>query len=279
MARVMICSNPHNDTEHDMAKTICEMLGTDGHECKVVSLFDNRAEMERPGELFGSVKRPDLIISLGGDGTFLHVARATLGTGVPVLGVNMGGLGFLTDVELHELDLIRAAARGAYTASRRMVLNVAVLREDGSVYSEVALNEAVIKSDVNLISLGIESDGRSICNFSGDGVIVATPTGSTAYSMSAGGPIVEPEAENILVTPICAHGLAIRSFVMSPERVLTVRLDRLRGRRAMISVDGAEPVELSSGDVINVRRSALEFTVADMGHRSFFDMARDKLVR
>jgi NAD+ kinase len=158
-----------------------------------------------------------------------------------------------------------------------MMLDVELRRVGAVIRTDCALNDAVIKSDISCIGLSVTADDVGISSFNGDGVIVSTPTGSTAYSLSAGGPIVEPEAENIIVTPICAHGVGARPFVLSPERTVTVAPERLRGRRAMLSVDGSDAQELQSGDVICLRRSRNAIIIAELGIKSFYDTAREKL--
>lgn len=130
----------------------------------------------------------ELIISFGGDGTFLHVARQILGMRIPLLGVNVGTKGFMAGLEPEDIELVRRAAAGDYRESLRMMLDIELHRADGDVIYDCALNDAVVKSDVNCINLAVHADGTEITNFAGDGVIIATPTGSTAYSMSAGGP-------------------------------------------------------------------------------------------
>ena len=178
-----------------------------------------------------------------------------------------------------DLELVRRAASGGYRRSLRMMLDVELLKSDGEVLRDCALNDAVVKSDVNCINLTVLADGTEITGFAGDGVIVATPTGSTAYSMSAGGPIVEPEAENIIVTPICAHVMAAKSFVLAPERTVTVEPERLHGKRVVLSVDGSEGLPLSPGDEVRIRRSENTVIMADMEVRSFYDTAMGKLSR
>lgn len=226
-----------------------------------------------------AAEEAELIISFGGDGTFLHVARQTLGMRIPLLGVNVGTKGFMAGLEPEDIELVRRAAAGGYRQSLRMMLDIELHRADGEVVRDCALNDAVVKSDVNCIGLTVRADDTEITDFAGDGVIIATPTGSTAYSMSAGGPIVEPEAANIIVTPICAHIMAAKSFVLSPERTVTVIPERLRGRRAVLSVDGSEGLVLGSGDEVRARWSGNTLIMADMEVRSFYDTALSKLTR
>ena len=256
-----------------------ELLERDGRETVIAPVF-----VDVPGDsnmvpLRRAAEDAELIISFGGDGTFLHVARQILGMRIPLLGVNVGTKGFMAGLEPEDIELVRRAAAGDFRESLRMMLDIELHRADGEVIRDCALNDAVVKSDVNCINLAVRADGTEITNFAGDGVIIATPTGSTAYSMSAGGPIVEPEAANIIITPICAHIMAAKSFVLAPERTVTVTPERLRGRRAVLSVDGSEGIQLSSGDEVRARWSGNTVIMADMQVRSFYDTALNKLTQ
>ena len=279
MKKIVLSPNPYRDRGLVLTYRAKELLERDGRQTVVAPVF-----VEVPGDsnmvpLRRAVEDAEMIISFGGDGTFLHVARQTLGLPIPLLGVNVGTKGFMAGLEPEDLELVRRAASGGYRRSLRMMLDVELLKSDGEVLRDCALNDAVVKSDVNCINLTVLADGTEITGFAGDGVIVATPTGSTAYSMSAGGPIVEPEAENIIVTPICAHVMAAKSFVLAPERTVTVEPERLHGKRVVLSVDGSEGLPLSPGDEVRIRRSENTVIMADMEVRSFYDTAMGKLSR
>lgn len=277
MSKIVLAPNPYRDRSLSLAMQARELLERDGRQTVISPVFVEVPEDSSMRPLHKAAEDAELIISFGGDGTFLHVARQVLGRPIPLLGVNIGTKGFMAGLEPEELALVRRAAAGQFRRSLRMMLDVELHRGDGEVYTDCALNDAVVKSDVNCIGLDVSADGVGISCFSGDGVIVATPTGSTAYSMSAGGPIVEPEAAAIIVTPICAHVMAAKSFVLAPERTVCVTPERLRGRRSVLSVDGSEGIVLESGDEIRVRRSANRVIMADMEVRSFYDTAMNKL--
>lgn len=168
------------------------MLEADGHSTVISPAFVNVPSDSQMVPLPEAARGAGMIITFGGDGTMLHVARQVFTLGVPMLGVNVGTKGFMADIEPEDLALVKRAAAGEYQASERMLLDVMLVRAAGDTFCDHALNDAVVKSDVNCVDLTVSSDGKRIASFSGDGVIVSTPTGSTAYSMSAGGPIVEP---------------------------------------------------------------------------------------
>ena len=279
MKKIVLSPNPYRDRGLVLTNRARELLERDGRETVIAPVF-----VDVPGDsnmvpLRRAAEDAELIISFGGDGTFLHVARQILGMRIPLLSVNVGTKGFMAGLEPEDIELVRRAAAGDFRESLRMMLDIELHRADGEVIRDCALNDAVVKSDVNCINLAVRADGTEITNFAGDGVIIATPTGSTAYSMSAGGPIVEPEAANIIITPICAHIMAAKSFVLAPERTVTVTPERLRGRRAVLSVDGSEGIQLSSGDEVRARWSGNTVIMADMQVRSFYDTALNKLTQ
>jgi NAD+ kinase len=220
-----------------------------------------------------------LLVSLGGDGTILRTARAVYKTPKPIIGVNLGSKGFMAEIEPSELDLIVACAKGNYTVQRRMMADITLARDGQVTFADCCLNDAALVGIASTLRVFAFSDGQKILEFSGDGIVLATPTGSTAYSMSAGGPIVEPTAENIILTPICAHELSPRAFVLHPDRSVTVTLEVRHGRHALLSVDGGQPVELLSGDEITFRKSSCVTLLAHAGRRSYYDMAFQKLGR
>ena len=218
-----------------------------------------------------------LAIVIGGDGTILSVVRTLHGRSLPVLGINLGTKGFMTALEPADLPLIVKAAQGEYRISNRMMLYVSLWRNGKEIYTDHALNDVVLHGYGDCIQMTAWCDGDKITSFSGDGIILSTPTGSTGYSMSAGGPIVEPDAENIIISPICAHVMGSRSFVLDSQRIITVKAEKLHGRRGYLSVDGNSVVDLANGDQIVVKKSEHYTKMANMGLKSFYEIAYEKL--
>jgi len=218
-----------------------------------------------------------MVIALGGDGTILHAARAAAPWGVPVLGINYGKKGFIADLERGELEEISLALEGKGRIEDRMMLDACIMRSGRIVHKDFALNELVIGGVARAINVEALGDGQTIMSFSGDGIVAATPTGSTAYSMSAGGPIVEPDAECIVITPICAHMLTAKSFILASKRTVTIRLGDLEGKRAYFSADGCDPVALSGRDEIVIRRSALSTKMIRVKEENFYRKVSRKL--
>ncbi len=279
---IAICPNPFRDTGLQLTLEIRRMLSAAGHDSVVCPVFADDEPDVIPSEI-PMVKLEDaagecsLIVVVGGDGTLLSVARTLHDYSVPILGVNLGTKGFMTTLEPEDIALIPEAAKGNMTVSRRMKLDIALTRGGETIYTDCALNDAVIHGYGDCIKLTAMCDGDTITAFSGDGIVLATPTGSTGYSMSAGGPIVEPDAENILITPICAHVMGARSFVLDPVRTISVKTEKLHGRRAYLSVDGNPVYDLANDDVVTVKRSARYTEMVNMGRKSFYDIAYEKL--
>lgn len=221
----------------------------------------------------------DALLTLGGDGTLLRGARSLMGKAVPVLGVNLGRVGFLTAATREELDLAlnRLAARD-FSIEQRMVLETEIVGARDSRFTlPPALNDVVVhKAGVaRMIQLGVKVDGQDVGPYSADGLIIATPTGSTAYSLSAGGPIVAPDVDALVVTPACAHSLASRSLVLSPESVVHATV--LTHRPALVVLDGQETVELARHDEVEIHLARRVVRVYQNPDRPFLRALRSKL--
>lgn len=206
------------------------------------------------------------------------MAKTATRAGLPILGVNIGTMGFMAELESSELSELKRIATGDYTVDSRMMLDVTVHRDRDIIFHDICLNDVVITKGAvaRIVHLSVECDGVQAMECGGDGVIIATPTGSTAYSLSAGGPIVEPEAHNILITPICAHDVMSRCMVASEKRVITVGLTMNARRNAFLSVDGGKALRLNMGDVATIKKSDLLTRLVRLKDRSFYDVVNVK---
>ncbi len=219
---------------------------------------------------------PEFVLVLGGDGTLLSAARAIGKAEIPLLAVNLGSLGFLTEVRLDELyATLSAAVGGECPVESRAVLDSRLLRNGKEIAHYQALNDAVIKSTVaRLIGFELCINGERVVEYQADGVIVATPTGSTAYSLAAGGPVLMPSVEAILLTPICPHSLTHRPLVVGDDALISVRMES--GADGVLSVDGQVGMPVAQGDQIICCKAGHRVRLLRM-HRPFFDVLRSKL--
>jgi len=222
----------------------------------------------------------DLMIVLGGDGTLLAVARAMGSWPVPILGVNLGTLGFLTEIAQEELfETLEEVLAGHFSVEPRMRLDVSVTRSGEVVGDYLALNDAVLARTAlsRMVDLEAWADGAAVTTYYGDGLIVATPTGSSAYSLSAGGPLVLPGVEAIVITPICPHTLTQRPLVLPHSCNVEIRVHNTRGGDVQLTVDGQVGCELREGDHVTVRRSDHPSHLLAAPGRNRFEVMRTKL--
>jgi len=226
------------------------------------------------------ISRVDAVLVLGGDGTFLSAAREAARADVPILGVNLGGLGFLT--ETAESDLYVALERlvkGDVEIEPRMMLEVRVgSRRGKALWTECGLNDVVIhqSDESRMVQLELRIGRTPIGTLAADGLIIATPTGSTAYSLSAGGPVVRPTIEALLATPICPHSLAFRPLLVGADEKLRVRVGR-NVNRARLTVDGQISRPLAAGDDLVIRRAKARVSMLSLKRESFYEVLREKL--
>ncbi len=219
--------------------------------------------------------RVDLVVVLGGDGTLISVARAAAAAGVPVMGVNLGRLGFLTEVPVGEarrtLEALLAGESGI--VGLRRFLQVRRRRTVHHCLNDVVINKG---APARMIQIAVRIDGREVAVLKGDGLVVSTPTGSTAYSLSAGGPVVQPLVPALILSPICPHALTFRPMVVAADSVIGLRL-LTDGEEVYMSLDGQRGALLEEGDEVTVRASPLELKLVSSPARGYFDLVKEKL--
>lgn len=283
MKNVILTPNPYRDKGFQTVRGAYRILKDAGMDPKICLPFEVDKSFDLPRDLrFTRLERElpnaELVICFGGDGTILHMAKTATRKGVPILGVNIGTMGFMAELESTELDQLARLSTNDYSVDTRMMLDVTVQRDRDIIYHDICLNDVVITKGAiaRIAHLSVKCDGVQAMQCSGDGVIVATPTGSTAYSLSAGGPIVEPTASNIVITPICAHEIMSRCMVTSGSRVISVELVKNARRNAFLSVDGGKAIKLNIGDLATIRKSAMETKLIRLKDHSFFDVVNQK---
>lgn len=272
MKKIVLYPNPDRDKGLKRTMAVSSML-KDNCDVSCTVIMPEMSVLQTEEIISGA----DMIITFGGDGTILHAARYAARLNVPLLGINTGNKGFMAELEGENIRLVLKAVNGECSVEQRMMLDTEVIRGSSVVYRDFSMNDVVISGKARLLHLTVRGDGSTITELAGDGVVIATPTGSTAYSMAAGGPIMEPLAENIIITPICAHELSAKSFVLLPERLVEVELMDRDDRNAYIACDGSEGFDLVPGDVIRICRSQYVTRFIRVTDTDFYEKVAKKL--
>ena len=285
--KVILSPNPYRDVKLRAAQAAKRILEQAGVETMVCLPFtpDDGGKLDLPPQLpltplDEALRQADMLICFGGDGTILHAAKDANRYQVPILGVNMGSVGFMAELESGELNLLSRLNEGKYTIEERIMLDVCVRREGKIVFTDTALNDAVVTKGAvaRVIRLQVFADQDRLLDIDGDGVIVATPTGSTGYSMSAGGPVVEPTAQNFVISPICAHTIRASSYVLSTERQVIIRAVEPGKKPVFLSVDGGRAFSLHPGDEVRIKRSKYETELVRLTNRGFSEILESKML-
>ena len=284
--KIVLCPNPYRDRGLRAAQAAQRILENAGAQTAICLPFevDQGSRLDLPagaalGQIEEELEDANVLVCFGGDGTILHAAHEANARNIPILGVNLGSIGFMAELEHGELSLLARLAGGRFGIERRMMLDVIVRREGRRVFDQQALNDAVLTKGAvaRVLDLEVTGDRVTISSFSGDGIVVSTPTGSTAYSMAAGGPIVEPTAANIIIAPICAHSLHAKPFVLDAARSVGVPLAPGSKMTAYLSVDGGRAFRVQPGDWVECRRSRQTTQMVKLTGRSFYERINQKL--
>ncbi len=280
MTRVAIVCKPHKEELAELLPELIDWLREHGYEPlldRVGGTYTQNAPVVDRTDM--PQHDPALVIVLGGDGTLLSVGRIFAATGTPILSVNLGFLGFLTEVRLQDLyPTLESWCADCHTLDARTMLHAAVWREGVEVTSYEALNEVVVsKGDIaRMGDFTVELDRKKVARFRADGVIVSTPTGSTAYTLAANGPILTPDVDALVVTPICPHLLTLRPIVVRGDACLIVRVESVPSQ-GLLTVDGEKAFELCLGDEVKCQRSVYTVKLVRLSESGFFDALRSKL--
>lgn len=223
----------------------------------------------------------DVAIAIGGDGTTLNIAKKAAKKSKPILGINAGRLGFMSGLEKDELYLLKNVVNGNYEIDERLMLEARVINDNCEIISKhICLNDAVISRGnfARLIDVELSCDDRIVRNMRADGVIISTPTGSTAYSMAAGGPVISPEAACILATPICPHSLMDRSIIFSTDSKLVIKAGNDKSENPVLNIDGQEMVELKSGYTVHIEKSSVKTRLIKLKPENFYEILNKKII-
>ena len=285
MKRIGIIAKRNKPEVVTIVKDLLEWLRLKKIEAYVEEEMGNLLSPSCFGPYLSSVERKELpnhvemMVVFGGDGTLLSVARQVWNRDIPILGVNLGGLGFLTETSLGELhDILERVIQGDFKTDERDVLNAAVIRKGERIVEFTVLNDAVINKGAlaRIIDLEISINGEYLTTFQSDGLIISTPTGSTAYNLSAGGPIVYPSLHTVVITPICSHTLTNRPIVI-PDDVEVRALLESKQQEVILTLDGQQGFPLEFKDVVQVRKAEGRILLIKSPHRNYFELLREKL--
>ena len=274
MPTAVIIKNKTKDVDGRITSRVCDSL----KDCYDVICIDEKNNKN----LCKLCESASVAVVLGGDGTILNFAGVSALSDTPILGINLGNLGFLSDVELSELDcMLEKFKRGEYITDERFMIEASVTRKNGTCESFLALNDVVFSraSYKRMIAFDISLNGMPIASYSGDGIIIATPTGSTAYSMSAGGPIADPSLDIFLITPLCAHTFSAKPMVVPGSSEIGINFNDTFDDMSILTVDGQDGCRVRSGDMITVKESGKKAKLIKVSGNSFYDILHKKFHR
>lgn len=234
-----------------------------------VKVFDNHTDL---------VSSCDVLLTVGGDGTIIHCAKHAAAFSKPILGINTGRLGYVAELEADETDMLKSLLKGEYSIESRLILSVNVNRSNGDCESYTAINDAVISRGAlsRIIDLDVKIDGSPVSSYRADGILLASPTGSTAYALSAGGPIIAPNLKCFELVPICSHALSAKCVMLSEDSSVEIKASSPDGK-SYLTIDGQISVELSDGDTVKVKSSEQTLDMIVLKKRNFFKLAGEKL--
>lgn len=280
MKKAGIIVNLTKDIDLKLTSKIVEWLEEKGCQIFIPEIAAEQLQRQdlalSPLEIY---KQADFVMVLGGDGTLLGVARQILGLGTPILGVNLGHLGFITEVETEDLFVsLEKIINDQYKIEERMLIEASVIKEGIEVENFCCLNDVGITRGTlsRIITLETYINGSYVDTYSGDGLLVSTPTGSTAYSLSAGGPIISPWINAILINPICPHSLSSRSIVVSPNEIIEIYIVN-NYQEVYLTADGQQEYKLKDGDKVVIKKAPFSARLIKVSNRSFYDVLRTKL--
>lgn len=281
MKHFFIITNEPKDKNFQLTTKIKKFLEKHGNTCSYVEAPDfDEDYYTDPNNIPTNI---DCILVLGGDGTLLHAARDTMGRNIPLLGVNLGTLGYLAEADASNIEpVLSQLVLEEYEIEHRMMLEGTVIKQNGEILNDFALNDIVVSraGSLRVIHYHIFVNSQFLKGYSADGIIVSTPTGSTGYNLSAGGPIVEPKAKLMVITPICPHTLNTRSIVLSPEDVIEIEITNGKNglpQEVEANFDGSHTIILNQGDTIKIQQSKKETRIVKLQKGSFLEVLHRKM--
>lgn len=282
MDKFCLLTNREKDTDFEVTNKVAEYIKRNNKEYVLLECHDGVCS-----GVYTDVNTvpsdSDCIIVLGGDGTILQSAHDISTSNIPILGINLGTLGFLAETELHNIyETLDSLFEGDYELEHRMMLEGCITRDNKKIYTSKALNEIVVERSgfSRIISLGVYNNGDLINRYRGDGVLVSTPTGSTGYNLSAGGPVVKPNNKVLILTPICPHSLSSRSIILNADDEILIKIEtskKTQTKEVIATFDGHDSILLNADDIIEIKKSEEVTRLVKLKNNSFFKTLRTKL--
>lgn len=278
-----IITNSYKDTNHVIANDICEYINNNGCVCSIYDTVDGKDGTFRVIDTKEVPENIQCIITIGGDGTLLHAAKDFSALNVVFIGVNKGAVGFLAEISLDDIKKsIDRLIKDEFKVESRMMLRGQVIRNDEVVFNSTVLNDIVIHrgADMAISSYDVFVNGQLLGQFNGDGIVLATPTGSTAYNLSAGGPVARPNSHMIILTPICSHTFGSRSILLAEDDEIEVVIGKSRTpntEQRKIAFDGDGIFDIISGDIIRINKADETTNIVKLDEGSFLQVIKDKL--
>ena len=282
MDKFCLITNQSKDTNFEITDKVSKYIEKNNKECVILECNDERCNGIYT-DINALPKDIDCIIVLGGDGTILQAVHDTSNMDVPILGINIGTLGFLAEIELHNIyEALDRLFNDEYIIEERMMVEGSISRNGQQLYFANALNEVVVERSgfSRIISLSVYSNGEFVNRYRGDGVLVSTPTGSTGYNLSAGGPVVQPNNQVLILSPICPHSLNSRSIVLNSEDEILIKIEtskKTQNEEVIATFDGHESILLHADDIIKVKKSKTTTRLVKFKHNNFFETLRTKI--
>ena len=285
--KIVLTPNPYRDKQFRTVQQAKKILESCGVETVMCLPFDVDRDYELPKtmdfrDLHREIKNADMLVCFGGDGTILHASKIATAHGLPILGVNIGTMGFIAELEAGELELLRKLPTGDYTLEPRSMIDVTVTGANGQkLLHETALNDAVVTKGAiaRVVQVSVYCDNVEATSFSGDGVIISTPTGSTAYSFSAGGPVLDAAADVVVLTPVCAHNAQVAPLVFAAGRRLELVADAENRDTCYACADSTAQCDLQPGDVLTVTAAPQKLQLITFYDSEQFHAIENKLMR
>ncbi len=282
MNSIALIPNTHKNLWEESTKKLAKKILSSGKNVLIdKELKKNMKEIQGITfmEFDSLINNSSMLISLGGDGTLINLAKIAAPKDIPILGINTGNLGYLVELEINEFDWLDKIFSGNFSYDTRTMLDICVIRENIAVADFLALNEALVsKGEISrLIEIEFYADNKFINSYRADGLIIATPTGSTAYSLSAGGPIIEPNTKSVVITPVCPHSLASIPIVMSSETSFEIKIKNHKDKDIYVTADGDKHFRLFENDMVRIKKSDFTTRLIRVKDRNFYTILRQKL--